>query len=52
MCMVLWFAAPVSSRGGSSSSDLDFLEQPPRYNPGYGNPTYGVGHRSGFSGKC
>lgn len=52
MCMVLWFAAPASSRGGSSSSDLDFLDQPPPYHPGYGNPTYGTGHGSGFSGKC
>ena len=51
---ILWFAA---ARGGSSSSDLDFLEAPPPYNSGFGsshfgNPTYGAGLRSGFSGEC
>ena len=51
---ILWFAA---ARGGSSSSDLHFLEAPPPYNSGFGsshfgNPTYGAGLRSGFSGEC
>ena len=53
---ILWFAA-FASRGGASSSDLDFLEAPPPYNPGqgssnFGSPTYGAGYLSSFSGKC